>query len=104
LNSQLRRQSMSNQAKRQYWATKVAKAKQRSGSLSAFCRAEGISINTFQYWQKRFNKEMLMPQPDRGRFLPVEIVDEPAQANTSRRPDPRWLAEFILHLHGGELR
>jgi hypothetical protein len=80
---------------RKQWQDRIQRAEQRSGSLQAFCKSEGVSRSAIKYWQRKL-----------GAFVPVKIVDSPAiAAATSRRgsslPDPRWVAEFIAHLVGG---
>lgn len=85
--------------KEQYWRGRVAEAENHA-SMAAFCREEGISVSTLQYWRARFRKDRtmskrIMPAP----FLPVQVMprSEPRKVEI----DPRWLAEFILHLNRG---
>ncbi|HEY8269353.1 MAG TPA: hypothetical protein VIG33_00570, partial [Pseudobdellovibrionaceae bacterium] len=71
-------------------------------SKRAFCKIHGLSMSTFQYWQRKLNQakkrevEVLKPSP----FIKVDV--EPQALPASRnRPDARWVAELILHLQEG---
>lgn len=86
--------------KRRFWRGHIAMAGRYAGSHKAYCRSQGISVHSFYYWKKRLlgdgaKSVALVPRP----FVPVEVTP-PRIGMSSRLPDPRWLAEFILHLNG----
>jgi hypothetical protein len=97
--------------KARQWQERLERAESRSGSLESFCREEGVSLPVFNYWRRRIGH-----LPRRGlvnktqakvpAFVPVEVTHEGATAERFARaddralPDPRWVAEIILHLSG----
>ncbi len=93
--------SNSHKEKEKLWGARIAQASEYTGSDREFCQTEGLSINSFQYWKRKLARkdedQVGVPQP----FIRVK-VDDPAgvpQQNDIRLPDPRWVAEVILHLH-----
>ena len=88
--------SMSRVNKSEIWRKRLEMAARRTGTLSEFCRSEGVSLEALRYWQKKFAQPCL-PAPT-ASFVAVEIEEA---SRGGSLPDPRWLAELILHLQGG---
>lgn len=95
------------QEKVRYWRRHIAKAAAYAGSQQSYCRAEEISLHSFQYWKKKFADESrqersvkaLLPSP----FMAVE-VERTEQVLPLTLPDARWVAELIIHLQQGMCR
>jgi hypothetical protein len=87
---------MKNQDKREVWAKRIKQAEEFSGSNRAFCVSNGLSIPTFQYWKKKLKKGPVVVTS--SPFVRVEI-----EKPTMQLPDPRWVAEIILHLTRGRM-
>lgn len=92
-----------NPKKEQIWKTHISQAKQFEGGFAAYCRSQNISVHTLNYWRKRFDRSSVQksfraPSP----FIPVNI-ETPVFSKLAVRslPDPKWVAEFVLHLQGG---
>ena len=88
---------MTTSEKREYWVTKVREAQSFSGSVKAFCEQQGISLATFGYWKAKLKSQPLtrmsvQPSP----FVRVEI-----ERPKSTLPDPKWVAEILVHLSRG---
>ena len=88
--------------KEKYWRAQMAAAAGFPGSQQEFCKSEGLSLNSFQHWRKKFSQEMnadqvqaLKPSP----FVAVEVI-KPVHSS-QRLPEAKWVAELIWHLHGG---
>ena len=99
------------------WRDRVDRANRRPGSMAAFCRAEGVSIQALSYWQSKFrhNDRKSATKPSRtaiaralsaSPFVGVEIM-EPADRtvrSNSVALDAKWVADFIRHLMNVEVR
>ena len=87
---------------RQTWMERIERLERHPGTRSAFCKQEGISPASLNYWLKKqgdFRGPGEVPQR-RSAFAAVEIISEPCprQNEVSGLPDPRWTAEFLRHL------
>lgn len=79
------------------WPAEVEQFQHHSGSLAGFCRARGVSPVRFRYWVEKLGKSK------KGRAVsvsPFTTVKVEPKVSVVTLPDPRWLAEFILHLNG----
>lgn len=96
--------STTNLEKEQIWRAHMTKAAAFDGSNRSYCKSAGISLNTFQYWRSKFafSKDASLVKPAaRPAFAKVEIVSAaPKPVRSSGLPDPKWMAELILHLSG----
>jgi hypothetical protein len=54
------------------------------------------------YWRKRLSGRARV-LPVRSAFAAVEVLDPIVPSRGRRLPDPKWVAELILHL-GGDCR
>jgi hypothetical protein len=62
----------SREATRQLWAERLARFSAAEQSVTAFCAAEGVSVNSFFYWKRQLAAPAA---PDAGPlFLPVRIT------------------------------
>lgn len=96
------KKSNSHEEKAKAWRARLARAAEYSGTNREYCKAEGLSIHTFAYWKHKLaekrESEVFIPQP----FARVEVESPAVQpSNNSGLPDPRWVAEVILHLQRG---
>jgi hypothetical protein len=86
--------------KEQVWRGHLARAAEYSGSVSAFCRTEGLSIPAFQYWKQKLNPKSKNTAPALPAFVRVQVEEAvPESRRAVQLPDPRWVAEIILQLH-----
>lgn len=73
----------SAQGKRALWGRRVA-AWERSGqSQRAWCKAEGVSLSTFQWWRQRLAQEV--PSERVPSFMPLRLEPEAATASIEVR-------------------
>jgi transposase-like protein len=90
----------SREQKHTFWRAQVAASEARQGSLSAFCRERGIEAHALSYWRAKLRAE---GTTRKSRTLPafIEAVVEQDPATARALPDPRWVAEVLLHLAAG---
>jgi hypothetical protein len=92
----------------QVWRAHVEGADKHPRSVSAYCREKGISRFALNYWmrklgQERRTKEVIQQFPIPGKakaaFIPVSVLD--AAQKKPGLPDPKWVAQVLMHLAGG---
>lgn len=92
-----------NQEKLKVWTEHVKKASIYNGSLKEYCRQESISSSTLNYWREKLGKGISKPSQT-SKFIPV-VVAPPSKLEQKERqeilPNPKWVAEIILHVYGG---
>ena len=89
------------------WRERIARLRTHRGSLTSFCKEEDITIEGLKYWRDKLAAELgagtIATKTRRSAFVPVEVVvEKPRQSGGL--PDPRWAAEFVLHLCDGVAR
>ena len=99
-----------NQIKAESWS-RIIKAKESSGlKTMEFCRQQGLSRYQFDYWRKRLRKvpvpslvnKELAPFKKSKSFVKAEVLASPMVRDQRKFSlDPKWVAEFLLHLQGG---
>lgn len=80
--------------KRRYWAGHISAWKEGGVSQAEYCRRQGISIKSFQYWKSKF-----------GRHEEIKLVPVPAVIASGRKlPDIVQTGQSVmpLVLHIGE--
>ena len=86
------------------WMERLDRFRRHQGSMSEFCRREGITVAGLSYWLKKQTASGASPalrRPPLSAFAAVEIVNEgnmPVYESRGDLPDPRWTAEFLKHL------
>jgi len=80
------------------WASEVEQFESYSGSLAAFCRSRGVSPGRFRYWVGKLGKRKKGSGVSVSPFSAIKVE---AKIAGTLLPDPRWLAELILHLSSG---
>jgi hypothetical protein len=86
--------------KEQVWRGHLARAAKFSGSASAFCRSESLSIPAFQYWKQKLNPKNKNTAPALPAFVRVQVEESVSHTRAEvQLPDPRWVAEIILQLY-----
>lgn len=83
------------------WRTRVAQASHYEGGKGAYCRLHGISRGALRYWEKKIGAQS-SGRSSRAQALPlvrpfVEVEVGSVMARPAL-PDPRWVAELIIHL------
>jgi len=89
------------------WEARFARARDRSGSLEEFCKAEGVAPSLYSYWKSKLAREAKSLTRSRSTtidkkissFDRVEVLE--SSPLRSQIPSAKWVAEFILHLHKG---
>ncbi len=87
--------------KEQFWKAHIAQAKYFNGSINQYCESEGIQVHSFKYWKTRLAKKSASRLPVPSAFIPVNISKPDSQSTKKSLPEPKWVAELILHLHEG---
>ena len=85
-------------SKERYWRNHISMAERFGGSLASYCRAQEISLNTFNYWRKKFAAGSVKKAVVASPFAGVLVERIPVNRGL---PDPRWVADLILHLSDG---
>lgn len=81
------------------WPAEVALFAKHTGSLAGFCRSRELSEVRFRYWEQKLRKSSMSKFVSVSPFVSVKVKPK-ATVSTVGLPDPRWLAELILHLNG----
>ena len=90
----------SKQEREVFWRTQLEAGRSRPGTLIEFCRERGLSVSAYYSWQNRLAGKKARVVPRRPAFLPVKV--KPLKSEREIRPiDPKWLSEFVRHLHRG---
>lgn len=63
---------------RQLWAERLQRFADSDLSVAAFCRAEGVPLQTFYYWKRRLAQTHNGHTPDAPRLLPIRLTQPPA--------------------------
>ena len=90
-----------NRKKEEFWREHIEKASLFKGSFKEYCRQQGISSSTMSYWRDKFRRNNPSDSTPRltGQFIPVAVTTPPLQNHHHvELPNPKWVAEFILHL------
>src|SRR5215210_2394632 len=94
--------SLNQGEKEKVWRTRIARAAEFPGSIRTFCQNEGVSVNGFQYWKQKIARENQTPALIPSPFVRVQVGDAVVESRqVSGLPDPKWIAEVILHLYRG---
>jgi hypothetical protein len=67
----------SRDAIRQRWVARFDRFATAGLSVTAFCRSEGISSQSFYYWKQRLAAQAKSPAPQPPRLLPVRLLAPP---------------------------
>lgn len=106
-----------NENLEQHWREVIARADQDVLGYGKFCEREGISKSNFYRWRgklsispginpqvrKRLESQSSNPQKSGFPFSEIKVI-ESKQGDVVKsgvKIEARWVAEFILHLHGG---
>ena len=86
-----------------YWRDVIARAKRHPVSCHAFCVEEGIPQASFYNWRDKLSKVAVSKSSLRlpTVFAEVKVEERLQPINQRMRIDSKWLADFVLHLHGG---
>src|SRR5262245_56426947 len=66
----------SREATRQLWADRLDRFAAADLSVAAFCAKEGVSVNSFFYWKRRFAASPRTPEAE-PCFLPIRVTAAP---------------------------
>ncbi len=87
-----------------YWREHLGLAEKHPVSQMAYCREAGLEARKLYAARERFKAraargqaKALLVRPSQKPFVAVK-VNEP---KINSLPNPKWVAEFILHLQGG---
>ena len=87
------------------WMEQVQQAEKRTGSLRSYCKEQGISVSAMKYWSRKLGKAegSRSSSPCMSRFVPLQVDPAPLEQDPKKEvlPDPRWVAEILLHLIRG---
>ncbi len=84
------------------WKEHLERIRNFGGSQAAYCRKAGISKGALRYWKRKTDKGIMPARMlPRHAFARVEVLRPDSFGMRHRdMPDPKWLAELILHLTG----
>ena len=84
------------------WQKRIQEQKSSGQSKAEFCREQNLSRFQFDYWLKRSKKVPVTTRtpPIMSPFIRAEVVGSESPQSKFNL-DPKWVAEFILHLQGG---
>ncbi len=87
----------------EYWREQVERSKSFAGTVDEYCVANGVSKSTLSRYRRLFGA---VRKTSRSAFVKIAPIIEatPVKEASSRGrlPDPRWLAELLLGLGGGQ--
>lgn len=93
------------------WRRHIERADASSEPLSAYCRSEGLSLPSMNYWRKKLREErqrlptVISNARPASAFIPIEVTSSLGTTTLTSRnpilPDARWVADLILHLSSG---
>lgn len=95
------KQQQNKSDKKEFWQKQIESARKFPGSQAAFCKANNLSINTFNYYRKKFGNYKKSVPTIAGPFVEVAIKKPNSSLGGRFLPDPKWVADFILHLQKG---
>ena len=87
----------------EYWRAHVERLKSSTGTVDDYCQENGLSKATFNRYRRQFGAVKRRKQ--RGAFVkvtPLFPVETTVKSKRSPLPDPRWVAELLIALGGGE--
>lgn len=94
-----------NAEKSRYWQNQVRRCEAYPGSLASYCRQAGIPPSSLSYWRRKLGLQAPEPTQTRSPFVAVQLersgpkpTKRPPEVKASHLPDPRWVAQLILHL------
>lgn len=84
------------------WQKRIQEQKSSGQSKAAFCRERNLSRFQFDYWLKRLKKVSVMTKAAAtiSPFIRAEVI-QPEIPYGQLNLDPKWVAEFVLHLQRG---
>lgn len=98
--------STTSRGNRKKWEEHVRNAAEHRGSLASYCRVNGVNDGALRYWRKKLESKSLAigkvqkPTP----FIPVHVLQAEPVSGMVGLPDPKWVAELILHLSSAKAR
>lgn len=85
-----------------FWQNHMMQSELFDGSMTKYCKQNGINIHLFKYWRNRLSKKagssrLPVPVP----FAEVRVAGNDESPGTKiGLPDPKWLADLIMELQG----
>ncbi len=88
------------------WREIIVRAHEHPVSCHAFCVEEGISQASFYSWRHKLSKgtdqvDFKTPLRLPSVFAEVRVAERLSSISQGLSIDSKWLADFVLHLHGG---
>lgn len=96
-----------SRGKRKFWQEHVQRSRVHPGSVASYCREAGILAGSLRYWRKKLAVNTRARGDRKSAFVAVEVSPSPPAAprSVSRPlPDPKWVAQVILHLSKADLQ
>jgi len=89
---------------RKKWEEHVRVAQDHPEGFADYCRKNQISAAALNYWRNKLRTGEESEVMQRPAFIPVQVIAGEGQS-VGGLPDPKWVAELILHLaaKAGEL-
>jgi hypothetical protein len=80
------------------WEEHVRVAQDHPEGYADYCRKNQISVATLNYWRNKMRVRKVSDTVQRPAFIPIQVISEGNQSAVRGLPDPKWVAELILHL------
>ena len=77
------------------WQEHVKRAREFSGSQTAYCESVGIAPHNLWYWKKRLQKKSKELVETKKPFVSVEVIER----HRNIMPDPEWVAQLVSCLY-----
>ena len=68
----------SRAAIRQTWGERLQRFADSGLSVAAFCRTEGVPVQTFYYWKRRLTRHGPVANSEAPTLIPVRLAPQPA--------------------------
>jgi hypothetical protein len=79
------------------WQERVRQADKHPEGLSAYCRANNVSLGALNYWRNK-GRPKLPTVARRPAFIPIQVMAAETEVRSPSLPDAKWLADLIRHL------
>jgi hypothetical protein len=83
---------------KEFWQGHVEAAENFSGSMSAYCKQNGLAQSQFCYYRKKFLKKSKFAEVKPVPAPVAEVRQKESTSQQQKLPDAKWLAALIREL------
>ncbi|KNY28315.1 IS66 family insertion sequence element accessory protein TnpA [Pseudobacteroides cellulosolvens] len=92
---------MSSNMKYQIWKERIADYSSSNLKAQEWCNKNNLSIKTFYYWLRRFNKETISSSNTPNEFVPVTVTTQDIIINNTSVPIVIRLGNIAIDVADG---